>query len=207
MLGEMTCVPINTPDGGILVPAQITPLAPDGQLYNPVGAYTYTDAVVLLGKWRGSRLEWRASERIAGDPAHSTRGMDEPTIELLDDGRLLMILRGSNDRRPDLPSYRWFSVSQDAGNHWTIPQPWTYHNGQKFFSPSSCSQLLRHSSGRLFWLGNITSENPRGNRPHYPFVIGEVDRRTGLLRQESIRTIDTLQPGEDPVLSIEFLCS
>jgi hypothetical protein len=126
--------------------------------------------------------------------------MDEPTIEFLDKGRLLMVLRGSNDRHPELPGYRWFSVSHDGGNRWTVPQPWTYHDGGKFFSPSACSQLLRHSSGRLFWLGNITSENPRGNRPRYPFVIGEVDRVTGLLRRESVRPIDTLQPGEDPIL-------
>jgi hypothetical protein len=202
MLGEMTSVPIQAPDGGILVPVEIAPLAPDGQLYNPAGAYTYTDAVVLLGKWQGAQLEWRASEPIRGDPAWSTRGMDEPTIEFLDEGRLLMVLRGSNDRHPELPGYRWFSVSHDGGIRWTAPQPWTYHDGQKFFSPSACSQLLRHSSGRLFWLGNITSENPRGNRPRYPFVMGEVDRVTGLLRRESIWTIDTLQPGEDPILSL-----
>jgi len=202
MLGDMTCVPVSAAGGGILLPAQITPLAPDGQLYNPAGAYTYTDAVVLLGKWRGAELEWTASEPVRGDPASSTRGMDEPTIEFLDNSRLLMVLRGSNDRHPEIPGYRWFSVSHDAGNRWTIPQPWTYHDGQKFFSPSACSQLLRHSSGRLFWLGNITSENPRGNRPRYPFVLGEVDRGTGLLRRESIRTIDTLQAGEDPILSL-----
>ena len=51
MLGEMTCVPIGAPGGGILVPVVISPLAPDDQLYNPAGAYTYTDAMVLLGKW------------------------------------------------------------------------------------------------------------------------------------------------------------
>jgi hypothetical protein len=33
-------------------------------------------------------------------------------------------------------------------------------------------------------------------------VVGEVDRVTGLLRRTSIRTIDTLQPGEDPILSL-----
>ena len=33
-------------------------------------------------------------------------------------------------------------------------------------------------------------------------VIGEVDRRAGLLKRTSIRTIDTLQEGEDPVLSL-----
>jgi len=202
MLGEMTCVPIGAPAGGILLPVEITPLAPDGQLYNPAGARTYTEALVLRGKWQGTQLEWSASEPIRGDPERSTRGMDEPTIEYLDAGRLLMVMRGSNDRRPELGGYRWFSVSHDGGARWTPPQPWTYTDGREFFSPSACSQLVRHSSGRLFWLGNITSENPRGNRPRYPFVMAEVDRVTGLLRRESMRTIDTLQPGEDPILSL-----
>ena len=94
MLGDMTCVPVSAP-GGILVPVEITPLAPDGQLYNPAGAYTYTDAAVLLGKWRGTQLEWRISEPISGDPVRSTRGMDEPTIEYLEKGRLLMVLTRS----------------------------------------------------------------------------------------------------------------
>jgi hypothetical protein len=142
------------------------------------------------------------SDVVKGDPSHSTRGMCEPTIEFLQDGRLLMVLRGSNDRQPELPSYRWFSISSDGGYRWTAPQPWTYEDGRPFFSPSSCSQLLRHSSGRLFWFGNITPENPRGNRPRYPFVAGEVDRRTGLLMRGTVRTIDTLQPGEDPILSL-----
>jgi hypothetical protein len=33
-------------------------------------------------------------------------------------------------------------------------------------------------------------------------VIGEVDRRTGLLMRASIRTVDTLQEGEDSILSL-----
>ena len=61
---------------------------------------------------------------------------------------------------------------------------------------------MRHSSGRLFWFGNITPENPRGNRPRYPFIVGEVDRNSGLLKRSSVRVVDTLQPGEDPVLTL-----
>jgi hypothetical protein len=202
MLGDMTCVPLGTPDSHILLPIEITPLGPDGKLYNPTGGYTYTDAAVLDGHWRGDRLEWEMSEVIKGDPARSTRGMVEPTIAFLDDGRLLMVLRGSNDRRPEIPSWRWIAFSSDGGRRWTAPEPWTYDKGESFFSPSACSQLLPHSSGRLFWLGNITGENPRGNRPRFPFVIGEVDRRTGRLLRSSVRTIDTLEAGEDPVLSL-----
>jgi hypothetical protein len=202
MLGERTCVPVTSANGGILLPVQITPLGADGKLYNPRGAYTYTDAAVLHGHWRGSALEWEISELVRADPSRSTRGMDEPTIEFLRDGRLLMVLRGSNDRQPDLPSYRWFCFSADGGRRWTTPQPWTYENGEGFYSPSACSQLVKHSSGRLFWFGNITPENPKGNRPRYPFVVGEVDARSGLLLRSSIRTIDTRQPGEDAILSL-----
>jgi hypothetical protein len=202
MLGDMACVPVATPDGRILLPVEISPLGADGKLYNPAGGYTYTDAAVVGGRWRGERLEWEMSDVIKGDPARSTRGMVEPTIEFLAEGRLLMVLRGSNDRRPELPSYRWISSSSDGGRRWTTPEPWTYDRGEAFFSPSACSQLLRHSSGRLFWLGNITAENPRGNRPRFPFVIGEVDRRSGLLMRSSVRKVDTLAPGEDPVLSL-----
>ena len=72
-----------------------------------------------------------------------------------------MVLRGSNDRRPELPSWRWIAFSSDGGRRWTPPEPWTYDQGEAFFSPSACSQLLRHSSGRLFWLGNINGESPR----------------------------------------------
>lgn len=202
MLGDIACVPVIAPDGHIILPVQITPLGPDGKLANPGGGYTYTDAAVLHGFWHRDRLEWVLSERVQGDPARSTRGMDEGTLALLEEGRWIMVLRGSNDRRPELPGYRWCSYSSDGGHRWSAPQPWTYDDGERFFSPSSCSQLLRHSSGRLFWIGNITPQNPRGNRPRYPLVVGEVDRRSGLLLANSVRTIDTLREGEDPVLSL-----
>ena len=202
MLGDMTCIPVAAGDGRILLPVQITPLGPDGRPYNPGAGYTYTDAAVLEGRWHGDDLRWQMSQLIQGDPERSTRGMVEPTIEFLEDGGLLMVLRGSNDRKPELPSYRWVSFSSDDGRGWSTPKPWTYDTGEAFYSPSACSQLVRHSSGRLFWVGNITPENPRGNRPRYPMMIGEVDRRSGLLKRASVRTIDNLQEGEDPVLSL-----
>src|SRR4030095_5369098 len=80
MMGGMPRVPINGPDGGILLPVEITPLAPNGQLYNPAGTRSYTEALVLRGRWHGSQLDWSASEPIRGDPERSTRGMDEPQL-------------------------------------------------------------------------------------------------------------------------------
>jgi hypothetical protein len=188
--------------GGFLLPCEITPIDKEGKLYNPGGGYTYHYSVVLHAKWAGkSELEWRISDPIEGDPARTTRGAIEPTIGRLADGRYILVMRGSNDRKPQLPSWRWVSYSKDA-IAWTKPEPWTYSNGNPFFSPSACSQLLHHSSGKLLWIGNITPENPRGNRPRYPLVIGEVDARNGLLKQESVRSIDTRGPEDHELLTL-----
>ena len=202
MLGDVASVPLAAKDGSILLPAIVTPLDATGKLYNPTGVYTYTDAIVLHGSWRGKRLEWRSSEPIKGDPDRCTRGMDEPTLAALPDGRLMMVLRGSNDKKPSLPGYKWVSYSTDGGFHWTEPKPWTYQNEEPFFSPSACSQLLRHSNGRLYWLGHISAANPRGNSPRYPVYVGEVDRTSGLLIRESLLLLDDRQPGEDAILML-----
>jgi len=202
MIGDVASRPFSRRDGAILLPAVVAPLDSEGRLSNPGGGYTYHDTVILTGQWKGRELEWTASRPVKGDPARITRGMDESTLAELSDGRLLCVMRGSNDRRPHLPGYRWISVSSDGGATWTGPTPWTYDSGAPFHSPSACSQLLDHSSGRLFWLGNITPSNPRGNRPRYPFVVGEVDRGTGLLRKASIRVVDDRAPGEDELLTL-----
>jgi len=202
MLGDTTCQPLARRDGEILLPVQISPLGSDGALYNPGGGYTYHESAVLHGRWKGDRIEWEMSELIRGDPQRTTRGMVEPAIGELAGGRLLLVMRGSNDRRPELPGYRWVSFSSDGGWKWTTPEPWTYHTGETFFSPSACSQLLHHSNRRLYWLGNIAPANPRGNRPRYPFHVGEVDLKSGRLARASLRVVDDLEPGENALLTL-----
>jgi hypothetical protein len=201
MLGDQGSQPLAI-EGGFLLPVEITPLDRDGKLYNPGGGYTYHDSAVLHARWKSkTELEWKLSEFVKGDPTRTTRGAIEPTVAHLSDGRYLMILRGSNDRKQSLPSWRWMSTSRDAVR-WSQPEPWTYTNGDPFFSPSACSQLLRHSNGRLYWIGNITPENAKGNRPRYPLVIGEVDLISGLLQKETVRVVDTRREGEDEMLTL-----
>lgn len=199
MIGDHTCAAIRTRRGDILQPVQICPIGPDGQYYNPGGGYTYHDAAVLIGRWNDAgTIDWRLSSLVRGDPSRSTRGMLEPTVAEMPDGRILMVLRGSNDKKPDLPGYRWFAVSSDGGATWSEPRPWTYAGGEPFHSPSSCSQLLRHSNGRVYWIGNLSPTNPRGNLPRYPLVAGEVDANSLLLIRDSICVIDDRRP-DDPV--------
>jgi hypothetical protein len=197
-MGDAGSQTLRTRAGKLLVPAQACLLGADGELSSPGGGFTYTDAVTLIGEWADDhRLKWRAAQRVEGDPARSTRGMIEPTLAEMPDGRILMVLRGSNGgtKDPDyqLAGYRWQAVSEDGGEHWSTPEPWRYDDGETFFSPSSMSQLLAHSSGRYFWIGNICPTNPQGNSPRWPLVIGEVDARTLRLVRSSVIEIDTRQ--------------
>ena len=94
------------------------------------------------------------------------------------------------------------SLSHEGGQTWTAPEPWTYDDGVAFHSPSACSQLIPHSDGRLLWIGNLNELNPRGNRPRYPLVIGEVDRSSGRLLRDSVTVIDDRRDGESDQLTL-----
>ena len=197
MLGDMGGRPIKTSSGKILIPAQMTLSGDNGSFYIPKRSRDYFAAVVLIAKWTESRmLEFDISNPIILEPEKSTRGSIEPTIIELENGRILMVVRGSNDGNLALPGYKWFCFSQDGGYTWSQLKPWTYEDETKFFSPSSCSQLLKHSNGNVYWLGNITPINPNGNWPRYPFIIGQVNSQTGLLIHNSILKIDDCQSDE-----------
>lgn len=191
--------PIRTRRGHVLQPVQITLPGENGKPANPGGGYTYTESAVLIGTWQDDgRMKWQLSQRVSNTPEQSSRGALEPTIAELPDRRVLMVMRGSNTKTT--PGFKWHSFSADGGFTWSAIQPWTYSDGKRFFSPSSCSQLVTHSNGRIYWLGNITPKPPQGNGPRYPFVIGRVDLATGLLIRESIVTIDDRREGDNAAL-------
>lgn len=203
-VGDSGSQVIRTRSGRIIIPAQAGLCGPDGKLWNPSGLPSYNVAMMILGSWQeDNTIQWEAVRFIKGDPARSMRGMIEPTLAEMSDGRLLCVMRGSNGGSKDpmhcVPSYKWYSVSSDDGDTWTKPEPWTYDDGKPFFSPSAMSQLLKHSSGRCFWIGNISPSNCRENAPRYPLVIGEVDSRTLRLIESTVLVIDTKRPDEPGV--------
>jgi hypothetical protein len=206
MLGDAGSETIRTRGGRLLVPVQVCPVGPDGKYINPGGGYTYHEAAVLIGQWRDDasapRVEWDLSSYICNDPAKSTRGAVEPTIAQFPDGRVLMVLRGSNDVKPHLPGFRWYTVSEDEGDTWAPVRPWTYTDGSSFHSPSSMSQLLSHSNGQIYWLGNICAANPQGNSPRYPLVVGTVEPGSLLLRRDGCFVVDDRQPGEHAAMTL-----
>ena len=201
-LGDVGCVPIVTRRGKVIVPAQMTVVGADGKLANPAGGFTYTEVVVLIGTWTETgRLRWTASQQVRGDAFQTTRGLIEPTLAEFPDGRILMVMRGSNggkaDPKYELPSRKWFCVSKDGGETWSQPAVWNYTDGEAFFSPSSMSALFKHSSGRVFWMGNWSATNCEGNLPRWPLVIGEVEPHTLKLMRNTLLTLDTKRPEDE----------
>ena len=105
MLGDVASVPI-TADGTISCRRSLHRLDRDGQIYNPTRGYTYTDAMVLHGRWKRARPLWRASERVkeirrvphaawTSRPLKNSRMAAYPAPAWVD------------DRNPELPAYRW----------------------------------------------------------------------------------------------------
>ena len=183
-------IPLFLDADTVLAPFDLSVLGEDGEILNPCHCHDYSQVVVLIGRRNGAEFAWDASRPILADPhTQSTRGLSEPTLARLDDGATLMVARGSNESKPDMPAYKWFSLSRDEGKTWSAVAPWTYDEGEAFLSPSSMCQLIRHSTGRWFWFGNIIPHNGMGNSPRYPLVAGEVNGKTGRLIRSSVRTI------------------
>ena len=97
-----------------------------------------------------------------------------------------------------LPGRRWYTVSHDEGDSWEPVREWTYAGGGPFHSPSSMSQLLVHSSGDCYWIGNITPNPPDGNGPRYPLYIAEVEESVPALKKDTLTVIDDRDPDSDP---------
>lgn len=200
MSGDCGTVPLITRTGRILFPVQATVIGADGKLHDPAhtGGSGFFEVFVLIGAWQGDgRIEWRASPRVKIAPEVSTRGIFEPTLAQFDDGRLLMVMRGSNLGRPELPGRKFFSISSDDGETWSEPRAWRFDDGAEFFSPSSMSALIRHRSGRVFWFGNVSNANTSGNDPRWPLMMGEVNPQSLLLERTSLVELDSKHPDDE----------
>lgn len=198
MSGDCGTFPIITCTGRILFPVMATVIGKEGKLYDPVGTTSFADVFMLIGQWQDDgRIEWKSTPRVQIAPERSTRGVYEPTNAQFGDGGILLVMRGSNSKRPELPGYKWFSISKDDGETWSAPEPWRYDDGANFFSPSSMSTLMRHSSGRVFWVGNISPTNSSGNDPRFPVVMGEVDPKSLMLKRDTVIEIDNKHPEDE----------
>ena len=78
---------------------------------------------------------------------------------LLDDGRIFVSLRCCGDREnKTFPSLKYWVTSEDGGHTFSAPQPLSYEDGSKVWSPSSYAGIIRSSLERkYYWIGNIST--------------------------------------------------
>jgi len=161
----------------------------------------------FIGKWSppAKDYEWAAGKPVWLPRHVSSRGLMEPEVAELKDGRVLVVWRGSNaglDVRV-VPGRKWYSVSRDGGMTLSEVKAWTYDDGSDFYSPSSIHRMIRHSvTKKLYWFGNITAEPPNGNSPRYPLVIAEVDETIPALKRRTVTAIDDRQPHQGADLQL-----
>ncbi len=162
-------------------------------------------SVLFLGKWNAQRreYEWTPGARAEISPEHSARGLMEPELAELSDGRILLVWRGSthgwDGTVAKLPGCKFFSISSDGGRTLTPPEPWRYADGSSFYSPSSIHRMIRHSvTGKLYWFGNISAIPPSGNSPRYPLIVAEVDEERAALKKATVTVIDDRGPDQGP---------
>lgn len=168
-------------------------------------------SVLFIGRWNTAKqtYDWTAGARAEISPDWSARGLMEPEVAELRDGRLLVVWRGS-DKGWDgsvakEPGRKWFSVSTDGGRTLAPVQEWRYADGGRFYSPSSLHRMIRHSvTGKLYWLGNICAAPPKGNSPRYPLVIAEVDEAQAALKRDTVTAIDDRRPGQGDIQFSNF---
>ncbi|PKO20351.1 MAG: hypothetical protein CVU38_20595 [Chloroflexi bacterium HGW-Chloroflexi-1] len=92
----------------------------------------------FVGKWdpAGKTYLWEVSEPIYVPRRVSGRGLMEPVIAELLDGRLLLVMRGSNDVFPkdwngtvENGGHKWITVSDDGGRTWSPVTDFRYDDG------------------------------------------------------------------------------
>lgn len=168
-------------------------------------------SVLFIGKWNAGKEEydWALGARVEISPDDSARGLMEPEVAELNDGRLLVVWRGSthgwDGTVAKMPGRKFHSLSTDGGRTLSPPEEWKYDDDTSFYSPSSFHRIIRHGiSGKLYWLGNISSMPPEGNSPRYPLVIAEVDESKAALKKSTVTAIDDRRPGQGNIQFSNF---
>ena len=192
--------PLRMSNGEIIVPFQYSMLNAAGtDYYNPYNTTTFTQSGVMIAKWNTANtdIEWKLGGTVSLDSQISSRGLIEPAVvETNTPGRLLMVMRGSNENNTSAASRNWKTVSDDYGRTWSPVTPMTYSDGSSLFSPSAMSDVRKHSvNHKLYWFGNIIGSNADGNSPRYPLVIAEIDETTLGIIPGSSTLIAAYTPG------------
>ena len=169
---------------------------------------------LLLGHlhWNEEKQDYDItySNPIMLSDLQSSRGVMEPQMEELPDGRLLIVLRGSNTVAPQwntrigahAPGFKWFTISNDGGKTFPPLMPWYFDTREVVYSPATMCRFFRSSkNGKLYWMGNVYKDAWRieGNSPRNELYICQVDDEECCLIKDTLTLIDTMRGDETDV--------
>ena len=200
--GSYSAIP--TRDGSIVYPCSEIPM----EIVDNGDAERVDGIICFIGTWSSTdrAYTWERSQPICVPHRVSARGLLEPCVAELSDGRLWMVMRGSNrtfvdddwSGEAENPGRKWMSLSADGGRSWSPVTDLRYDTGEPFCSPSALARVLRHEgTGKLYWFGNICPGPSDGNRPRTPLYIVEVDESVPALRKNTLTIIDDRHPTAD----------
>jgi hypothetical protein len=167
-------------------------------------ALAYYLSWLMIGEFDGGgEIHWKLSGKVPFDVTATSRGMIEPTVNELGSGRLVMICRGCNGMWPEKAGRKWVTFSGDGGLTWGHAEPLAFDTGFVPESSSTGSALVRHSNGRLYWLGNLcrAGVRPNGNMPRSPLYIAEVQEEPFGIKRETVTEID--DAGVDEIADVQ----
>ena len=186
--------PIITAAGRALIPAQTPVLDEAGnRKRHPDCRARALEALVIIGERDADWWRWHAGGRASLPLDVSSRGIFEPAVAELGDGRLAMICRGDNSAFPERPGFKWLCISEDAGESWGKPEPLRFADDALLESGSNGSALFRsRKTGKLYWIGNpcLAGRRAHGNNPRAPLAIFAVREEPFALLRDSILIID-----------------
>ncbi len=170
-------------DGSLVLPIGLTLLGEDGELIKWPDRFgeeiwAVMGCATLKGRWNEglSDIEWEISNHVTV-PEYMSRSLCEPAVAELDDGKLMMIMRGNATAWQTMPGVKFYCISKDGGRTWGPAVPLTYPNGDFVYSPGSYPNLFCSSkNGKVYMIANILPTPPRQSDPRYPLKIVEIDQ-------------------------------
>ncbi len=180
-------------EGTVLFPAQKMRYFPEtGTIESADGAW-WIAAGVLRCKYDNSHLSCEFGEWLTVDRGKSSRGLGEPTLVKLSDGRILMIMRAGKPSNGNFPGVKFYSISEDGGMSWSEPKILKYEDGSPMYSPSSMVQVFRwQATGGIYLITNILDSDDiiHNCDPRYPIQLAKINEETLCVEKDSITVIE-----------------
>ena len=151
---------------------------------------------VLTATWTAEQITWSLSSAAAIPPEWSDNGGDEPTVEVLPDGRWFMTLRAQVANTADRPSRRYYVTSSDRGQTWSPVKPLTYEDGADVCNVGSLGQVVRSVKNSRYYVILHILDKPSGmaQLPRDVLQIAELDPLTLTLKRA---TVTVIEDGKD----------